>query len=239
MEYTHSMPYYVTNKQSSNSDVNEYQYIPISSEAEWDSGYEAIVEYFSQKKVEGGYDPFDKIFGDVSKTQFKSKRFNRKYSRFLLGDNVSKSSTLFRGVKFEITELKNGEEVKTGKYNGYRFSFVYVPEFYSEGTEKRPVYFIKNDDYKFIVGLVFFDVLKNESTFNKAYSYGAGTGALEIHGEIDNGESSASGVSIGNKIFILDPTIYTIEGDTLVADIEDTYNGDEQSMTLIPKEINL
>ena len=78
MEYTHSMPYYATNRPDNILETkfnrNEYQYIPLDNGL-WTQGYETIEAFFSQKKVDGGYDPFDKIFGDVSTTQFTNKRF--------------------------------------------------------------------------------------------------------------------------------------------------------------------
>ncbi len=193
MEYTHSMPYYVSNRPEYDpitgfriNDKNEYQYIPINGQV-WSDNYEDILNYFSKKKSDGGEDPFLAVFGDTSNTIFSSKRFNKKYSRFLLGNNVSKSSTLFRGVKFEITELNNGKEVNTGKYNDYRFAFVYVPVF--EKTSNT-VYFIKNDDYKFIVGVVFFDMkTRNEDQeFNKAYVYAGAMGYFKEYDESSESE---------------------------------------------------
>ena len=198
MEYTHSMPYYLVDRKYlvDDSDTykdirkNEYQYIPITDN-NWNS-IEDIKTYFSKKE----YDPFDKFFGDISNTQFNNKRFSKKYSRFLLGDGIHKSSTLFRGVKFEITELDGGKEVNTGKYNDYRFAFVYVPK----KNETKTIYFIKNDDFKFIVGIVFFQLDEDdvvEYGFNKAYVYGNGMGLIEtdkgteteVNPEPDEGES--------------------------------------------------
>jgi hypothetical protein len=180
MEYTHSMPYYVNNLYNTSvTDYNEYQYIPF------DSNLETLIDLLSQKKSNGSGDPFDKIFGDLSTTEYKNKRYNKKYSRFLFGNDTVKSSTLFRGVKFEITELNNGKEVKTGKYNGYRFSFIYVPvsryDTGDSGNEKEQtkIYFIKNDDYKFIVGIVLFDIL-NMDTFDKAHIYAGCMGLLDV-----------------------------------------------------------
>ena len=141
-------------------------------------------DYFSRKKSDGLGDPFEEMFGDTSRSQYNSKRFNKKYSRFLLGDSVVRASTLFRGVKFEITELQNGKEVYTGKYNDYKFSFIYVPVNGIPKNENK-VHFIKNDDYKFIVGIVFFDIKSDpdEREFNKAFVYAGSMGYLDLDEE--------------------------------------------------------
>ena len=189
-EYTHSMPYYIKRYDTENN--NEYQY--IFSPEEWPSRenatYDFFVNYFSKKKSDGGNDPFDDMFGDVSKTEYGNKRFNKKYSRFLLGNDMIRSSTLFRGVKFEIREMDNGREITTGKYNDYRFSFIYIPVYEgddeNEGTEESKnkrdnrILFIKNDDYKFIVGIAFFYIKADPKNFNfnKAYVYAGSMGFL-------------------------------------------------------------
>lgn len=218
-EYTHSMPYYVNNGYHNNTGLsteeaknelnNEYQYIIVPSNL-WNyskiGSYkqikEAWIQYFSQKKSNGNSDPFDALFGDTSRSMFTNKRFNKKYSRFLSGNSVNKSSTLFRGVKFEITELDGEKEVKTGKYNDYKFSFLYIPykNVITEETgnkDNHTVYFIKNDDFKFIVGLVLFDIRddvassgSSGSEFNKSYVYSRGMGykdvALDNTNNLDN-----------------------------------------------------
>jgi len=199
MEYTHSMPYYVNNTlqvDDSKDLKNQYQYIYVDDALWGDSvdGNDTILnnwtEYFSRKKSAGLGDPFDEMFGDTSTTRYSNKRFNKKYSRFLLGNDVVKSSTLFRGVKFEITEIDKGKEVKTGKYNNYRFSFIYVPVKKDVGGVNK-IHFIKNDDYKFIVGIVFFNVKKNLSSddmdFNKVYVYAGCMGYIDID---NNSEST-------------------------------------------------
>jgi hypothetical protein len=137
-------------------------------------------KYFTDTTVNN----FDKMFGDTSTTRYGSKRFNKKYSRFLLGNDVNKSSTLFRGVKFEITELENDKEVKTGKYNDYKFSFVYVPVPNIE-LDKFTVHFIKNDTFKFIVGFVFFNMMTDNPSrqLTKGYVYAASMGFLDISDE--------------------------------------------------------
>jgi len=117
----------------------------------------------------------------------------------LNGNSVIKSSTLFRGVKFEISEIVGDKEVCTGKYNDYRFSFIYVPIGLYDlnatiNDDRHKIYFIKNDDFKFIVGIMFFDILRNSNklwwddqwvtdttnpilqAFNKAYVYSESMG---------------------------------------------------------------
>ena len=225
MEYTHSMPYYVNNGYSGNGDINnEYQYI-IVDEQMWSASaannrVSAWEEYFS-KETSDGKDPFDKLFGDASASYFKNKRYNKKYSRFLTGNDVNRATTLFRGVKFEITELENGKEVHTGKYNDYRFSFIYIP--FADTNEsnikndKHTVHFIKNDKFKFIVGFVFFNVSAfgsgsnqitnlNNCDFNKTFVYAATMGYDNL--AYQSGTSHGGGVngegSIGTMVIDID-----------------------------------
>ena len=202
-EYTHSMPYYINNLYddyyNKNNLKNEYQYIPVNSDL-WDvckgGDYDTIVNTWVSYFLDEDKNNFEKMFGDASATvltvtkgknkekvetldgkTFDNKRFNKKYSRFLLGNDINRSSTLFRGVKFEIEELDGNKEIHTGKFNGYKFSFIYVPmSNTNENNEEKnnfTVHFIKNDKYKFIVGLVVFNIksdLKNR-VFNKSFVY--------------------------------------------------------------------
>lgn len=193
MEYTHSMPYYVCNykprtyNEIKNDYKNEYQYIQVDEDL-WNNEYSGALskweDYFSRKKSDELGDPFEEMFGDTSRSQYNSKRFNKKYSRFLLGDSVVRASTLFRGVKFAVTELQNGKEVHTGRYNDYKFSFIYVPVRDIPKNENK-VHFIKNDDYKFIVGIVFFDIKSDPDVreFNKAFVYAGSMGFLDLDEE--------------------------------------------------------
>lgn len=189
MEYTHSMPYYVSNLYGLDNEnliglKNEYQYIQVDDDL-WnasliDDNQDEVLNKWRTYLSRTDINPFEELFADTSRSQYGSKRFNKKYSRFLTGNDINRASTLFRGVKFEITELKNGKEVHTGKYNGYKFSFIYVPFSESvadsdsdEKSTSVQVYFIKNEKYKFIVGLVLFG-MKNSLKkwdFNKAYVY--------------------------------------------------------------------
>ena len=177
IEYTHSMPYYVTGVKTDNEKVdnNEYQYITVD-ESLWNKDYDNLVSNWINYFTDIEENHFDEMFGDVP----GNKRYNKKYSRFLFGNSVNRSSTLFRGVKFEIIEMNGNKETHTGKYNGYKFSFLYIPV--SEIKEENVIYFVKNDKYKFVVGLVFFNIKKSldERDFNKAYVYAGAMGFLKI-----------------------------------------------------------
>jgi hypothetical protein len=83
------------------------------------------------------------------------KRFDRKYSRLLGGDKFHNPSTLFRGVKFEAIRQYNGIEKRNSEYNDYKFSFIYIPVMIKTMYFDNKVYFVKNDTFKFIVGIVF------------------------------------------------------------------------------------
>ena len=175
------MPYYVVKpKEDEGENINSYHYIPYKDSIFDNKSVDEIIDYFSKTDE----DPFEELFGDTSKfTPFKSKRFNKKYSRFLMGNDTIKSSTLFRGVKFEIIELENDKEVNPGKYNGYKFSFIYVPvtdDEYVNDEELRKIQFIKNDTFKFVVGIVFFNTNTEEiKDFNKAFVYAGAMGYLD------------------------------------------------------------
>ena len=177
IEYTHSMPYYVTGVKNKNEKVdnNEYQYITVD-ESLWNKDYDNLVSNWINYFTDIEENHFDEMFGDVP----GNKRYNKKYSRFLFGNSVNRSSTLFRGVKFEIIEMNGNKETHTGKYNGYKFSFLYIPV--SEIKEGNVIYFVKNDKYKFVIGLVFFNVKESldEIDFNKAYVYAGAMGFLNI-----------------------------------------------------------
>ena len=177
IEYTHSMPYYVAGVKNENEKVdnNEYQYITVD-ESLWNKDYDNLVSNWINYFTDIEENHFDEMFGDVP----GNKRYNKKYSRFLFGNSVNRSSTLFRGVKFEIIEMNGNKETHTGKYNGYKFSFLYIPV--SEIKKENVIYFVKNDKYKFVIGLVFFNVKEslNEIDFNKAYVYAGAMGFLNI-----------------------------------------------------------
>lgn len=203
-EYTHSMPYYIkkTFSSSENKDnlINEYQYIPMDNCQAWSQSFSELKKYFENKTE----DRFAAIFGDNSTTRYANKRFNKKYSRFLTGDSVSKASTLFRGVKFEISEIVNEKEVNTGKYNDYRFTMVYVPvDKKSDKVNDKKVHFIKNDKFKFIVGVIYCNIWDDitEREFNKAYVYSGCEGFVAFPAEENSGggSSSSGGSSSGGS----------------------------------------
>lgn len=177
IEYTHSMPYYVAGVKNENEKVdnNEYQYITVDENL-WNKDYDDLVNNWINYFTDIEENHFDEMFGDVP----GNKRYNKKYSRFLFGNSVNRSSTLFRGVKFEIIEMNGNKETHTGKYNGYKFSFLYIPV--SEIKKENVIYFVKNDKYKFVIGLVFFNVKESldEIDFNKAYVYAGAMGFLNI-----------------------------------------------------------
>ena len=177
IEYTHSMPYYVAGVKDENEKVdnNEYQYITVD-ESLWNQDYDNLVSNWINYFTDIEENHFDEMFGDVP----GNKRYNKKFSRFLFGNSVNRSSTLFRGVKFEIIEMNGNKETHTGKYNGYKFSFLYIPV--SEIKKENVIYFVKNDKYKFVIGLVFFNVKESldEIDFNKAYVYAGAMGFLNI-----------------------------------------------------------
>lgn len=254
MEYTHSMPYYVNEKYSATSSdnlKNEYHYLDIKdimTEYSLGSDLNGWIDYFS-KETNDGKNPFDKMFGDTSTTIFTNKRFNRKYSRFLTGDTVNRASTLFRGVKFEIVELDNGKEVHTGKYNDYKFSFIYIPVNIDKNLDKHTVNFIKNDNFKFIVGIVFFNVenVLDKREFNKGFVYASSMGFLDLSkidswssGGGDNepgtGEEASLEPSQGNQGGSTDTTFRKIQVSTNRKNTKFTFSIKSNTGTEIIKE---
>lgn len=176
-EYTHSLPYYA-DLGDINKSNNEYQYVEIPLELATGNNIGELQQKWLNKFISSSTDEFDKLFGDASSGKFKNKRFNKKYSRFLLGSDVSKPSTLFRGVKFELVPIRNDKEINTSQYNGYKFSLIYVPVSISLDNNSN-IFFIKNDTFKFILGIVFINtptVASYMSTFNKIYMYSGALG---------------------------------------------------------------
>ena len=82
------------------------------------------------------------------------------------GDKFHNPSTLFRGVKFEVIRQYNGVEKRSSEYNDYKFSFIYIPVMLDTITFSEKVYFVKNDTFKFIVGMVFVNTMLGLGTFN-------------------------------------------------------------------------
>ena len=142
--YTHHMPYYLNigdkiskTEVFDNSDVKEI-----------------TIDYYKELFSDTEVDYFDKIFNrKVNNTVGISSQL---YSRYDFGDANTKTSCLFKGVKFIITPMENGIKTLSSKYNGYRFSMMYVPS--STRSFDNKITFVKNDTFKFIVGLIRFDI---------------------------------------------------------------------------------
>ena len=197
-EYTHSMPYYMTMNMPNY--YKEYQYI------ESDEIYRTHVDgnKNNQYVMPIDDDTFNKVdvffqcveywitefkrtdvdrFSDLFSNKKYGKRFDRKYSRLLGGDKFHNPSTLFRGVKFEVVRQFNGVEKRSSEYNGYKFSFIYIPVMNKSMIFNDKVYFVKNDKFKFIVGIVFVNTMLGKydhnifrgelDYFNKGFLYAA------------------------------------------------------------------
>ena len=188
-EYTHSMPYYMTfdkpdyfkNYQYIESD-EIYRDLNFNNEKEQ---YLMTVDIDTGNKFKSFFDCVDYWIGEFMKTDVDmfsylfsgkkyGKRFDRKYSRLLCGDKFHNPSTLFRGVKFEAVRQYNGAEKRSSEYNDYKFSFVYIPIMIDSMVFNSTVYFVKNDTFKFIVGMVFVNTMlgvHNHNIFNGDIDY--------------------------------------------------------------------
>ena len=188
-EYTHSMPYYMTFDKPDY--FKNYQYIE-SDEIYRDLNFNNEKEqYLMTVDIDTGnnsksfFDCVDYWIGEFMKTDVDmfsylfsgkkyGKRFDRKYSRLLCGDKFHNPSTLFRGVKFEAVRQYNGAEKRSSEYNDYKFSFVYIPIMIDSMVFNSTVYFVKNDTFKFIVGMVFVNTMlgvHNHNIFNGDIDY--------------------------------------------------------------------
>ena len=170
-EYTHNMPYYMTlgdidylkNYQYIESDeIYKKHYIAhdnVSVDGQYisfkDISFESLVDcvdyWINKVFMRTDVDMFSNFFSGKK----YGKRFDRKYSRLLGGDKFHNPSTLFRGVKFEAIRQYNGIEKRNSEYNDYKFSFIYIPVMIKTMYFDNKVYFVKNDTFKFIVGIVF------------------------------------------------------------------------------------
>ena len=188
--YTHHMPYYMV--LDTPNYYKDYQYI-ASDELyithndntkkeqnvmiiDGESGYSFktffdCVSYWI-------YDVFMRTDVDMFSKFFMGKkygnRFDKKYSRLLNGDKFHNPSTLFRGVKFEAVRELNGVENRCSEYNNYKFSFVYIPVMINSMIFNSTVHFVKNDTFKFIVGIVFVNTMLgkfNHNIFNGEVDY--------------------------------------------------------------------
>ena len=200
-EHTHSMPYYMTRNESLCSGDN-YQYVYdsiglyIYTPDENMTIYDAFVDRCISVFMDTDVDNFDKLFCNKSDN---NKRFNRKYSRMKFGSDNTFSSTLFRGVKFNIKKIVDDNEVNGVDFNDYKFSFLYIPVELPSIYVSNKVYFVKNDKFKFIVGFVIVNTLSGGITtedyqnneyyicntydfndFCKAYIYGGCYGLLSL-----------------------------------------------------------
>ena len=194
-EYTHSMPYYMTlnipdyykNYQYIATDEvysihhdknNTSQYTEDGDGCQFES-FSDCVDYWLEIFKKTDEDMFSYFFSGKK----YGKRFDRKYSRLLGGDKFHNPSTLFRGVKFEVIRQYNGVEKRSSEYNDYKFSFIYIPVMINSMLFNNTVYFVKNDTFKFIVGIVFVNtmlgkfghnIFKGEiDYFNKGFIYAA------------------------------------------------------------------
>ena len=193
-EYTHSMPYYMTfnkpdyykNYQYIESDEiyrdlncnneNEQYLMTVdidsidSDNSNNSKSFFDCVDYWISEFMKTDVDMFSYLFSGKK----YGKRFDRKYSRLLCGDKFHNPSTLFRGVKFEAVRQYNGVEKRSSEYNDYKFSFVYIPIMIDSMVFNSTVYFVKNDTFKFIVGMVFVNTMlgvHNHNIFNGDVDY--------------------------------------------------------------------
>ena len=206
LNYTHSMPYYIYDdftKETDDDEVekldstNEYQYIYWANSKK--TSYVDCVDYWKELFENEDENIFDEIFETKENSCKRNKRNNKKYSRFKYGTSKRNSDTLFRGVKFEIVNLVKGnnayKETFTTKYNDYKFSFLMIPVSNPNTLYfSNKVYFVKNDKFKFIVGFVVCNMF-DKLTFNKSYVYGACTGLISGY----NVSDKISGLTIDNK----------------------------------------
>ncbi len=157
--YTHNMPYYMAFGDKDYS--KNYQYIlsdSIYTNHNNDNSFQTFsdcVNYWVDIFKNTDVDQFSYFFSGKK----YGKRFDRKYSRLFGGDKFKNPSTLFRGVKFEAVRQYNGFEKRSSEYNGYKFSFVYIPVMIDTMVFNSTVHFVKNDTFKFIVGIVFVNTM--------------------------------------------------------------------------------
>lgn len=187
-EYTHGMPYYMTlnvpnyykNYQYiSSDDIYKNHYINNKNEQNINyigidnntfESFNDCVQYWINIFKNTEEDMFSHFFSGKK----YGKRFDKKYSRLIGGDKFHNPSTLFRGVKFEVVRQYNGVDKRSNEYNNYKFSFVYIPIMLDSLVFNNTVYFIKNDTFKFIVGIVFVNTMLgtyNHNIFNGDVDY--------------------------------------------------------------------
>ena len=176
-EYTHSMPYYMTLDLPNY--LKEYQYILTDeiykthidknedvggSDSDIDTVqfneyfktfYDCVDYWINKVFMRTDMDMFSQFFSGKK----YGKRFDKKYSRLLGGDKFHNPSTLFRGVKFEAVRQYIGVDKRTNEYNGYKFSFVFIPVMLDSMIFSSTVHFVKNDTFRFIVGIIFVNTM--------------------------------------------------------------------------------
>lgn len=201
-EYTHSMPYYMTLDKPdyykqyqyiesdevyiANNDTNKNGNHEVSLFNESFNTFFDCVNYWIDIFMNTNEDMFSYFFSGKK----YGKRFDRKYSRLLGGDKFNNPSTLFRGVKFEAVRQYNGVEKRSSEYNDYKFSFIYIPVMVDNIIFNNTVYFVKNDKFKFIVGIVFVNTMLGSyghnifngavDYFNKGFLYAASKDIIRI-----------------------------------------------------------
>ena len=175
-EYTHSMPYYMTLDMPNY--YKDYQYIYsggeyknhyVNNTTKTEDGSENdfetftdCVEYWINTFKRTDVDKFSEFFSGKK----YGKRFDRKYSRLMGGDKFHNPYTLFRGVKFEAVRQFNGVEKRSSEYNDYKFTFVYIPVMLNSLIFNSTVHFVKNDTFKFIVGIIFVNTMLGKYQHN-------------------------------------------------------------------------
>lgn len=173
--FTHELPYYIYPISKYGIEkINHYQYIPS---LEYTSiSYNDTVKKWTKLFSDESINYFDKCF---RLTEDKlNKRHSKRYSKTKFGDSYRNAETLFRGVKFNILELKKDAEkykqIKSAKYNNYDFSLIYIPCYDSNNLYfNNSVYFVKNDKFKFIVGFIVCNMIYLSSRLNKSLLYSA------------------------------------------------------------------
>lgn len=196
--FTHEMPYYFFDDDFGEM-YNQYQYINISDYK--NKTYSEILDFWTNNFLREDEDLFDKYF--KNREDNVNKRHSTKYSRFNHGNVYKEPETLFRGVKFNISEMikdkKGYKEVKSAKYNDYRFAMVYIPCKSTKLFFNNDVHFIKNDKFKFIVGIIICNIFNLTYRMTKSFMYLSCNNTLVYNSDvIKNTEKILKDESDGN-----------------------------------------
>lgn len=220
--FTHDMPYYMVHDNISfyGSDVFRQQYAYVESDYKlYNTGdkksYTDVVNSLIEKFKDEEINYFDRLFRLQSSV---NKRHGKKYSKFKYGNEYQRANTLFRGVKFDICKIVDGNETPTSIYNDYDFSFVCLPLINNDSLYfEDDIYVVKNDKFKFIVAFIVCNFYGSK-IFNKSFIY-AGCNNLvkrsykeeDAQGLISlvtiNGEKAAQMTFNFNEIFHCDNII--------------------------------